>query len=317
MDTKATGALIAQRRKALALSQAELAERLHVTDKAVSRWETGRGMPGLDSLEPLSEALGLSVSELLSGKELTSEELTKAAGGQIMESMKRENRWKWMAWLAMAAVTALVILGIGVSLQVRQDRAERDAHYASSVHFEDEKALARMTAEYFENQGPKFDAGTLEVRKREELGDHMALLCADKGGEWCVSVWQRDGLFPDRCRPIGGRSQMEPGIKGAMVYNFGDAEHAVVVASAVELPEKVWHFSWSNGGTRYTGLPYRDRETDTLGVLELYLLTLEDPCNAVGPGSPSMIMKGTGFGGDKEKEAPLRMTAEGSLFAPV
>ena len=78
MDTKATGALIARRRKTLALSQAELAERLHVTDKAVSRWETGRGMPGLDSLEPLSEALGLSVSELLSGKELTQEELERA-----------------------------------------------------------------------------------------------------------------------------------------------------------------------------------------------------------------------------------------------
>ena len=107
MDTKATGALIAQRRKALALSQAELAERIHVTDKAVSRWETGRGMPGLDSLEPLSEALGLSVSELLSGKELTREELPKAAGGQIMESMKRENRWKWLAWAAMAAGRAV------------------------------------------------------------------------------------------------------------------------------------------------------------------------------------------------------------------
>ena len=109
MDAKATGALIAQRRKQRALSQAELAERIHVTDKAVSRWETGRGMPGLDSLEPLSKALGLSVSELLSGRELTQEELPKAAGGQIMESMKRELTWKWLAWAAMAAVMVLVL----------------------------------------------------------------------------------------------------------------------------------------------------------------------------------------------------------------
>lgn len=64
MDTKAAGALTAQRRKQLSLSQAE---RLHMTYKAVSRRETGRGMPGLDSLEPLSEALGLPVGELLSG----------------------------------------------------------------------------------------------------------------------------------------------------------------------------------------------------------------------------------------------------------
>ena len=41
MEAKETGALIAARRKALGLSQAELAERLHVTDKAVSKWENG------------------------------------------------------------------------------------------------------------------------------------------------------------------------------------------------------------------------------------------------------------------------------------
>lgn len=64
-------------------------------------------MPGLDSLESLAEELGLSISELLSGKELTRKELPKAAGGQIMESMKRENRWKWLAWAAMAAGRAV------------------------------------------------------------------------------------------------------------------------------------------------------------------------------------------------------------------
>ena len=131
MDAKATGALIAQRRKERTLSQADLARRLHVTDKAVSRWETGRGMPGLDSLEPLSDALGLSVSELLSGKELSREELPKAAGGQIMESMKRENRWKWLAWAAMAAVTVLAIWGAGVSVQ-----AQREAELAEREHTE-------------------------------------------------------------------------------------------------------------------------------------------------------------------------------------
>lgn len=41
MDAKKTGALIAQRRRELGLSQGELAQRLHVTDKAVSKWETG------------------------------------------------------------------------------------------------------------------------------------------------------------------------------------------------------------------------------------------------------------------------------------
>ena len=153
MDTKATGALIAQRRKQLAPSQAELAERLHVTDKAVRRWETGRGMTGLDSLEPLSKELGLSISELLSGKELAMEELPEAAGGQIMESMKREHTWKWLAWLAMAA---LAVWGIAVSTQAQrgraraeQERAERYAHYTSSVNPNYQEDLAEATAGYF------------------------------------------------------------------------------------------------------------------------------------------------------------------------
>ena len=50
----ATGALIAQRRREKGWSQAELAEKLHVTDKAVSKWETGRSLPGIDCLEPLA-----------------------------------------------------------------------------------------------------------------------------------------------------------------------------------------------------------------------------------------------------------------------
>lgn len=283
MDAKTTGALIAARRRALALSQAELAERLHVTDKAVSRWETGRGMPGLDSLEPLSEALGLSVSELLSGKELTCEELPKAAGGQIMESMKREHTWKRLAWLALAAVTALAVWGISVSAQARQEQAERDAHYAASAHFEDEEALARMSAEYFEDRSPRFDAGTLTVRERTELGDCLALLCADRRGEWCMTVWRRDELFPDRYCPIGGRVRVEPGVDGLMVWNFGDAENAVVAVSGVELPEEAWKYEWYNGGTIYTGGVVPAFEEKPSYVLDVYLMTLEDSGNPISP----------------------------------
>lgn len=254
MDTKATGALIARRRRELALSQAELAERLHVTDKAVSRWETGRGMPGLDSLKPLSEALGLSVSELLSGKELTTEELPKAAGGQIMESMKREHTWKWLAWLAMAAVTALAVWGVNVSVQAQRERAERDAHYAASVHFEDEEALARGTADYFKGQTSQFNAGTLEVRERTETGDYLALLCSDRAGAWCMSLWQKDELFPDRYQVIGGRARVDPGIGGLLVWNFGDARNAVVVVSGAELPEEARRYTWSGLSKEYGGI---------------------------------------------------------------
>ena len=259
MDAKATGTLIAQRRKQLTLSQAELAERLHVTDKAVSRWETGRGMPGLDSLEPLSEALGLSVSELLSGKELTSDELPKAAGGQIMESMKRENRWKWLAWAAMAAVTVLAIWGAGVSVQAQREaelaereRAERLAHYAGSVNPNSQEELVEATVAYFEEQGMKtrFNPHSLKVRDWAAAGDYLAFLFSDREGAWCMSFWQRDEVYPERFRIAGGRSRIDPGAWGLLEWNFGTQEQPVLVASGVELPEEACFYEY--GGDHYT-----------------------------------------------------------------
>lgn len=53
MDAKMFGAFLAQVRRAQGLTQAELAEQLHVTDKAVSRWERGVGLPDINTLEPL------------------------------------------------------------------------------------------------------------------------------------------------------------------------------------------------------------------------------------------------------------------------
>ncbi len=65
MDAKMFGAFLAQVRRAQGLTQAELAEQLHVTDKAVSRWERGVGLPDINTLEPLADALGLSLADLM------------------------------------------------------------------------------------------------------------------------------------------------------------------------------------------------------------------------------------------------------------
>ena len=68
MDHYVTGAVIRSLREKQGMTQAQLAERLCVTDKAVSKWETGKGFPDLTLLEPLAAALRVSVPELLSGR---------------------------------------------------------------------------------------------------------------------------------------------------------------------------------------------------------------------------------------------------------
>ena len=67
MDRYVTGAVIRTLREGKRMTQEELAEKIHVSGKAVSKWETGQGFPDISLLEPLAQALAVSVIELLSG----------------------------------------------------------------------------------------------------------------------------------------------------------------------------------------------------------------------------------------------------------
>ncbi len=70
MDRYVTGAVIRKLRESKKMTQEELAARLYVSGKAVSKWETGQGFPDISLIEPLAGALGISVIELLSGDDV-------------------------------------------------------------------------------------------------------------------------------------------------------------------------------------------------------------------------------------------------------
>ena len=67
MNTYITGAVIKRLRESKGITQAELADKIGVSSKAVSKWETAKGLPDISLIEPLSNALGVSVMELMSG----------------------------------------------------------------------------------------------------------------------------------------------------------------------------------------------------------------------------------------------------------
>ena len=69
MNQYITGAMIKRLREDRKLTQHQLAEKMMVSDKTISKWETGRGYPDISLIEPLSSALGVSVIELFSGQE--------------------------------------------------------------------------------------------------------------------------------------------------------------------------------------------------------------------------------------------------------
>lgn len=68
MNQYITGTMIRELREKKNLTQAELAEKLYVSDKTVSKWENGKGYPDISLLEPIAQIFGISVAELLSGK---------------------------------------------------------------------------------------------------------------------------------------------------------------------------------------------------------------------------------------------------------
>lgn len=76
MDNYVTGSAIRNLREAKGMTQAQLAEKIGVSDKAVSKWETAKGLPDITLIEPLSKALGISVAELISGEAVTNKNIS-------------------------------------------------------------------------------------------------------------------------------------------------------------------------------------------------------------------------------------------------
>ena len=76
MNTYVTGNTIKQLREARQLTQAELAEQIGVSSKTVSKWETGKGLPDITLLQPLAQALSISVIELMNGEPITNRNIS-------------------------------------------------------------------------------------------------------------------------------------------------------------------------------------------------------------------------------------------------
>lgn len=79
MDQVKTGCFIAQCRKEKNMTQRQLADVLGISDKTISKWETGKGLPEAGCMVPLCEALGISVNELLTGERIPDEEYQEKA----------------------------------------------------------------------------------------------------------------------------------------------------------------------------------------------------------------------------------------------
>ena len=78
MNYEDIGKFIKERRKNANLTQKELASRVGVTDKAISKWETGRGIPDISILDILAKELNCSIIEILKGEDISNDDIKKS-----------------------------------------------------------------------------------------------------------------------------------------------------------------------------------------------------------------------------------------------
>lgn len=90
MDQVKIGRFIAERRKAICLTQMQLAEMLGITDRAVSKWETGRAMPDSSIMLELCDILKISVNDLLCGEVVSMENYNKELENNLLEMIKQK-----------------------------------------------------------------------------------------------------------------------------------------------------------------------------------------------------------------------------------
>ncbi len=186
MNNKKTGAFIAELRRELSLSQKQLAEKLNVTDKAVSKWETGRSAPDISLLMPLSEILGVTVTEILEGERLYEEKLNAASNEIIVRTIKKSRRGIICAVVSVILVICLTTLSYPAY------------HFFTSVDADNTAAIENMANDYF-----RTDETDMKIVKTVKKGDYYAFLMGSEK-ETKLRLFCKDSLFENRISVLGG-----------------------------------------------------------------------------------------------------------------
>jgi len=115
MEYKKIGTFIMNERKAKKLTQAKLAEKLFVSEKTISKWENGKGLPDTSSLPKLCEILGVSLNELLNGEKniLDNDKKNEELLLKMAKELENKNKIIWISmWVIMIVSMIALLAGI-------------------------------------------------------------------------------------------------------------------------------------------------------------------------------------------------------------
>ena len=193
MDHYVTGGTIRALREKLGMTQAELAEKLCVSDKAVSKWENGRGFPDVSLLEPIGRSLHISVPELLCGQTVTN----RNRGSNMLKSL-----------FYVCPVCGNVIFArgdamiscCGIQLPALVAEETDEAHAVKTERIEDEIYVSLshpMTKEHFLPFIAYMTADGCEIRALYPEGSAEARFFC-RGAGWIYFCCNRHGLYRHR-----------------------------------------------------------------------------------------------------------------------
>ena len=182
MEQEKIGRFLGQVRRERGLTQEQLAQRLGVSQRTVSRWETGRNMPDISMLTALCAQLDITVAELLAGQRIEGETITKTDASDLAERLiglvRRKNGIRrLLGALAALAVTLVCMAGL--------------YRYEFSVDVSSTAELEASIDAWCADDGMRAD-----VLERAVAGNRLYVLCRDERhpGDGCLAALER-GLF--------------------------------------------------------------------------------------------------------------------------
>lgn len=205
MEQEKIGKFILKLRKEKNMTQKELAEKLGVTDRAISKWENGRGMPEVSLMKPLCDELGISVNELLSGEKIKSENYQEKFEENILNTIeytsKKVERRNRLFQCVIGAVIILVI-GLGSLFVIDMSRMHRNEPilfstwgycYTPAINIDD-AAIDMAVKNYIVEMG---DAAPIHHDGEKTFACIRTLLLEEKETEklYYVYAWVVDGRY--------------------------------------------------------------------------------------------------------------------------
>lgn len=196
MNSYITGPAVKRFREEKGLTQAQLAEKIGVSDKAVSKWETGKGLPDITLVEPLAKALGVSVLELMNGEQI----INRNVSGNVLRSRL------YVCPICGNVLTSMgdaVISCCGVTLPPLEAEEAIGDHEIHVERVEDERFVTLnhpMTKDHYISFLAYLTTDRLELIKLYPEGNPETRIPL-RGSGWLYACCNRHGLVRKRISP--------------------------------------------------------------------------------------------------------------------